>query len=222
MKRTLYILVALILLTNCNNSSNNETETVQTKQLTLYDETETVHTKQLTLYDLKKDFTFFNLTKFEMDTFNWETRQGKYKELDSITFYTVWQDGKRKFTGEYYDRYYLFSWQDRDTNFIEFTILAQEEDSWCNIIYYFIFDKNGKFIDNFYVCSSCGDGGWVFYASGKFINNKTYEMSCIEYEDPLLEEEFREGDSTLYHITINDKGKVTKKEIFNKHFTEKW
>ena len=218
MKRTFYILIAVILLTNCNNSSNNETETVQTKQLTLY--------------DLKKDFTFFNLTKFEMDTFNWETRQGKYKELDSITFYTVWQDGKRKFTGEYYDRYYLFSWQDRDTNFIEFTILAQEEDSWCNIIYYFIFDKNGKFIDNFYLCSSCGDGGWVFYASGKFIDKKTYEMLCVESvmdtemmdaeENEDEDAEFRKGDSTLYHITINDKGKVTKKEIFKKHFTEKW
>jgi len=227
--------MALMVLISCNNSSNKEAETVQTEFQT---EEENVREKPLTLQDLKKDFKFFNLTMFEMDTFNWETRRGKYKELDSITFYMVWQNGKRKF--QYYAPDYLFSWQDRDTNFIEFTIFApdQEDGGWCNYIIYCIFDKNGKFIDKFDVSLSCGDGGQIIEASGKFINKKTYELLCVEYnllfpsdneelynEKGVLYdegEELYEGDSTLYHYIINDKGKVTQKEIFKKHFIEKY
>ena len=223
MKYPFYILTALMVLASCGNSPNNKIDT-ETEQ-----DTDTVAVKPLTLQDLKKDFKFFNLTEFEMDKFNFETRPGKYKELDSTTFYMVWQDGKREFIGQYYDRDYLFSWQDRDTNFIEFTILTQHEESWCNVLYYCIFDKNGKFIDKFLTASSCGDGGWTFCSWGKFINKKTYEMLSVESQLVFLDEdderynedkEFYEGDSTLYHFIINDKGKVTQKEIFKKHFTE--
>ena len=210
-RQTPYILALLTLLTSCNNSSNNTTQTIQAKQLTLL--------------ELKKDFKFSNLTKFEIDTFSWDTRPGKYKELDSTTFYLIWQDGKRNFVGDGYDRDYLFSWQNRDSNFIEFTILTQEESSYCSNITYFIFDKNGRVIDNFVTSSSCGDGGWTYSAWGKFTDSRTYEKLCIESEmtgmDTIGNKELYEGDSTLYHFIINENGKVTQKEIYKKHFTDK-
>ena len=216
MKHILYLFTVLSVFTSCSNSPNNAAK----NNVVENNVAETLQTKPLTLQDFKKDFTFFNLTKFEMDTFSWETRPKKYKELDSITFYMIWQDGKRKF--ELYCHDYLFSWQERDTNLIEFTILTDNEGgSWCNNITYFIFNKKGKLVNKFVVCSDCGDGGQVFYSYGKFINDKKYEMLCVGYEVPLLEEELIEGDSTLYHFIINDIGKVTKKEVFNKHFTQK-
>ena len=216
MKQIFYLFTASVILISCSNSPKDTAETVQTNPLTLQ--------------DLKKDFKFFNLTEFEIDTFTWESRQGKYKELDSLTFYMVWQNGKRKFVGQYTDRDYLFSWQNRDTNFIEFTIITQDENGYCSLLNYLIFDKNGKFIDKFVAASSCGDAGWVFSSHGKFIDKRTYERLDMEYEykgedvvnDDMADfEEFIEGDSTLYHIIINDKGKVTQKEIFKKHFREK-
>ncbi len=212
MKQTLYIFAILVWLMSCNNSSTKPTETVQTKLLTLS--------------DLKKDFKFSNLTEFQIDTFSWETRPGKYNELDSSTFYMVWQDHKRTFAGQGYDRDYLFSWQNRDSNFIEFTILTQDESDYCSNITYCICDKAGKAIDKFVASSSCGDGGWVFVAFGKFIDNRTYEKLCIESEmagtDTLDNKDFHEGDSTLIHFIIGANGKVTQKEIYKKHFTDKW
>lgn len=206
MIKTLYIWTVLVLLTSCNNS------------------TETVQTKLLTLSDLKKDFKFSNLKEFEIDTFSWETRPGKYIELDSSTFYMVWQDGKRNFVGQGYDRDYLFAWQDRDPNFIEFTILTQDESDYCNNITYCIYDKEGKSIDKFVASSSCGDGDWVFESFGKFIDKHTYEKLCIESEltefDTLENKELYEGDSTLYHFIIDRNGKVIKKEIYKRHFRQ--
>jgi len=222
------------VLTSCSNSSNNATKTIQTEDETSQINDETSQTKPLTLQDLKKEhFKFYNLTEFELDKFNWEERKGKYTELDRAMSYMIWQDSNCYI----YFRDYLFSWQERDTNFIEFTILTEDEDSWCTTITYCIFDKKSKFIDKFTVRSRCGDGGWVFDSWGKFINKKTYEMLCVEQQllfpsdnEELYNEkgvlydegeELYEGDSTLYHYIINDNGKVTQKEIFKKHFIEK-
>jgi hypothetical protein len=214
MRQTIYILTTSFLLTNCDNSPKGIPEATVTDSV-----------NHITLTDLKKDFKYSNLTKFEIDTFTWETRPGKYKELDSTTFYMVWQDKKRHFSGQGYDRDYLFSWQDRDTNFIEFTILTQDEGDYCDLITYFIFDKNGKVIDQFVTSSKCGDGGWTFDASGQFTDNRTFEILCIETEiagiDTLDNTELFEGDSTLYHFIINSEGKVKQKEIYKRPFNDK-
>lgn len=175
---------------------------------------------------MQKDFKFSNLTQFEIDTFNWETRPGKYIELDSMTFGMVWQEGNRKFTGDGYDRDYLFSWQTRDTNFIELAILTQDEGDYCDIITYLIYDKQGRFVDKFTASARCGDGGWIYLSEGKFINRNTYELLSVEMEmagiDTIDNKELMEGDSTIFHYTIKNSGKVVSKEIYKNHFIDKW
>jgi len=197
-------------LTGCRSSSNKSAE----KNVKA----------NLTLNSLRNDFKYSNQTHFEVDTFSWETGPGKYKELDSTTFYMIWQDGKRKFVGKDYDRDYFFSWQERDTNFIELTIVTQNESDYCINLTYCIYDKKGKAVDQFIASSRCGDGGWQLVASGKFVDKHTYEKLTIESEmvdlDSLANEEY-EGDSTLSHFIIGNNGKVKEKEIYKKHFLTK-
>lgn len=213
MKPRLYILTTLFLLASCKNTSYNNEGAIQTRQKTLS--------------EFKNDFKFSNLQEFDIDTYTWETRPGKYKELDSTTFYMVWQNGQRDFVRHGYDsiyeKDYLYSWQERDTNFIEVAILSQITSNWCTEINYFIYDKSGKHIDNFVACSYCGDGGRSFESYGKFIDNRTYEKICVESEVGWYDNTGgREGDSTILHYIIGKNGKVTEKEMYKKHFIEKY
>lgn len=207
---TLFIFSACVI--SCENPIEHKT-------------TNTIAEKHPLAY-LKDSFKFYNLVDFEIDTFNWDNRPGNYKELDSTTFYMVWQGEDRVFSGKGYDRDYLFSWQDRDSNFIEFTILTQDESSYCNILTYFIYNKNGKLIDKFTANASCGDGGWVYYAHGKFIDKNRFQIIETETQmagfDTLDNSELQEGDSTMFHYTIEDNGTVTKKEVYKRHFITKW
>lgn len=135
-KHLFYLFVLQAFFTGCNNTPDNKNAPA------------TVKTKTLT--DLKNDFKRSNLQAFEVDSFNWESGPDGYTETDSAGFYMIWQDGKRKFKGGGgEDRDYLLSWQSRDSNFIEFTVLTQDESDYCNNITYCIYNKAGKAIDNF-------------------------------------------------------------------------
>lgn len=213
MIQTLYILSLLTFIISCDSPKSNYPVDNKTNNIS-------------TLFDLKEDFKFSNLTEFKIDTFNWETRPEKYQELDSLTFYMVWQGGERDFVeqGDYRD--YLYSWQERNTNFIEFTILTQDENNYCDYLTYCIYDKDGIAIDEFIISYSCSEGGVASEAFGKFTDKNTCEQLCIESEVEstytLENKNIEEGDSTLYRFTIDDNGKVTEKEIYKKHFTNRW
>ncbi|MFC5269629.1 hypothetical protein [Adhaeribacter terreus] len=176
---------------------------------------------QSPLVKLEKDFKFRHLTAFEIDTFNWETRPGNYVELDSQTFKLVWQHTKRKFIGQGNNRDYLYSWQTKTPDRIEFVILTQEESSYCDLLQYCIFDKNGKAIDSFIIASRCGDGGWGYESSGKLLAKNKFEIKSAESESELIgleSNETIEGDSIITHITIGENGRVMKEEISKVHF----
>ena len=181
--------------------------------------------KPVSFFELKNSFKYSNLKEFEIESIGWESLNGAFLELDSAAFYSVWQNGEKSFVEDGEDRNYFFSWQDRDTNFYEFTILSQEASENCIHIIYCIHDKAGKEIDKFIASSSCGDAGWYYEASGKFINPSAYEMLSVEYqlnEDvPIEKGETFDGDSIVYHVTIDEKGKASKKEISKTHFTGK-
>lgn len=217
MQKTLLLLIAVLCLVSCQPEEENATAT---------DTKSGMPDKARQLYALKKDFKYHNLKVFSIDTFNWENRPGNYKELDSNTFQLIWQNEEHRPIDNYYDRDYLYSWQERDTNFIELTILSQTEGSYCDIIYYLIYNKKGELIENFQISASCGDGGWIFQSYGSFINKQTFEYLSIETNmsgfDSLDHNiELQEGDSILTHYVINTNGKVASKEISKTHFIEK-
>ncbi|KAA9340578.1 hypothetical protein [Adhaeribacter soli] len=215
MKNSLFFLTIVLVFSGCKKPEPKQEKAEKSKEKIEV---------QNPLTRLEKDFKFSHLTAFEIDTFNWETRPGNYVELDSQTFRLVWQDPKRKFIGQGNDRDYLYSWQTKTPDRIEFVILSQDESSYCDLLQYCIFDKNGKAIDNFIVASSCGDGGWSYESSGKLIAENKFEIKGTESESELIgleSNETIEGDSTITHLTIGENGKVMKEEISKVHFRKK-
>lgn len=180
--------------------------------------TQNLHSHK-TLSDLRPQFRHQHLSKFELDTFSWDSRHEYYTELDSVTFHWVWQDS----TKEYQENdvsHFLYSWQQRDSNFIELTILTQDGIDDCLNTTYFIYDRQGKAIDNFVMNSSCKEDGWDFQEYGKFINHNTYEKVCVETDENNDGNQMGivEGDTTIYHYIIDTNGKVNENEISRKHF----
>jgi len=214
--KPILLLSVLSISLGCKNSADNSHEILTEDNRSLR--------------DLQDKFKYSNLNVFEMDGLDWQTRKGKYNQLDSMTFYMVWQDGERQYSENGYQSVdYLFSWQNRDTNFIEFTIITPYESDYCTNLQYCIFSKEGVAIDKFVVSSSCGDGGWTVDAFGEFIDKHTYELLHIESEmvdedeiDEKSGQYLYEGDSIVYQFIINTNGQVTKKEISRKHFTAQW
>jgi hypothetical protein len=207
-KAILYIPLVLSIAACTENKGSFSSETSETV-------VETV--QSLSLTDLKGRFKYTDLNSFQIDTMDWETRPGFYQELDSSSFKLIWQDGKRNFIGQGYDRDYHYSWQRRNPELIEFVILTQDESSYCDLLQYCIYDKNGKAIDSFILAASCGDGGWVYQSSGRFISEDTYEEVSVETESEIVAagnaKEIIEGDSIVTHFIIGKDGKVTKREI---------
>lgn len=175
------------------------------------------------LYDLKNKFKFQDLTDFPTDTFSLDTRAGHYDEVDSNAFKLIFTEGDKQFIGQGYDRDYYYSWQNRDSNFIEFTILTQDESSYCNILRYYIFDKDGKFISKFDIAANCGDADWTFSAKGKQVDKNRFVFETVEADrknGTMPEDGKMEGDSINYLITTEPNGKLTRTEIFKKHFAD--
>jgi hypothetical protein len=201
MIRILWLLL-LIIIGSCGH--NNETRKAQS---------------QSPLIDLKNRFKFQNLKRFEVDTLDMETRLRNYRVVDSASFKLIFQEGARQFSGEGYDRDYFYSWQDRDSNLIEFTILTQDESSYCDLIQYYIFDRSGKFISKFDVAANCGDGGWTFTGKGKAITDNQFIYETVESE--VVEaissvDEKLEGDSIGYRVNILTDGQIKKNETYKK------
>lgn len=199
--KPLHLLIAAICFVSCTQQKHEE--------------------EASSLLKLKSKFKYHNLKDFtQVDTFNFDTRPGHYEEVDSNMFKLIFKGEKRSYVGTGYDHDFYYSWQERDSNFIEFTILTQSEEDYCAILRYYIFDKKDKLISKFDLSADCGDAGWTFFGNGRQVDKHHFVFETIESESNMDEKDSRTGDSINYSYTIDAKGKVTRKEIFNKHFGE--
>lgn len=207
MTRTL--LQALLLLTCWSCGQVNSTSPTQNDQTPLL--------------ELKSRFKYHNLTDFDTDTLDWEARPGNYQGVDSVSFRLIFQEDSRQFIGQGYDRDYFYSWQERDPSFIEFTILTQDESSYCDLLRYYVFDREGRFISKFDIATRCGDAEWTFTASGRQTSDNEFFYETVESnlkDGELPEAQKYEGDSINYQITILPSGQISKKETYRKHFSD--
>ena len=207
MTRTLLQMLILLILYSCGQVNKTSPAQIDTTPL----------------LNLKSRFKYHNLKDFATDTLNWETRPGNYQEVDSAAFKLIFQEGDRKFIGNGYDRDYFYSWQERDSNFIEFTILTQDESNYCDLLRYYIFENNGRFISKFDIATKCGDAGWTFKGSGRQTSNNQFTYETVESDlkdGELPEAEKYEVDSINYKIIISAAGQISKIETFRKHFSD--
>lgn len=207
------VIAVFFALASCKPNKNK----VIVKQETI-DATTVKH--PITLADLKDKFKYRDLKVFNIDSLPWDGLDMEFMRVDSTAFRLIFQEGDRKFMDDRYDQDYYYSWQNRDKNLTELTILTPDESANCLLLKYYIFNKEGKFISKFHIASKCGDGGWVLTAKGNQIDRSTFNYDMVEYEGDLSDNT-EEGDSTRFETTINSNGKTNEKEVYKKHFKRK-
>jgi hypothetical protein len=175
------------------------------------------------IFKLKNRFKYHNLDRFVPDTLSWDSRQSHYQEVDSTTFAKLFKQGNNKFSPSGNDKAFYYSWQDRDSNFIDVIILTQEEGSYCDLLKYYIFDKQGSYLSSFDIAASCSDAGWTFQGLGRQMGNNVFvyntnESNELEIGVPGSEKVV--SDSLSHKITILASGKVKDVVTYRKHFTQ--
>jgi hypothetical protein len=158
---------AIGLATSCNDRDSKSDKKGNGKDLLLNFST------------VKDRFKFENQEEFSIDTIDWSRRKNFYSKLDSLAFYQIYQDITKEYLGQHeesIDLDFYYSKQKSPRNLNELTILTQTEGEYCDRILYKIYDLKGKLISSFKVAGTCGDGGYYEVASGKFLNDSTYEL----------------------------------------------
>lgn len=212
-RKTIGIIAAFCILVACKPNKNKFTIKQETAEPPAVKH-------PITLTDLKDKFKYHDVKVFNIDSLPWDGLDMEFMRVDSTAFRLIFQEGERKFMDDRYEQDYYYSWQNRNKNLTEFTILTPDESSNCLLLRYYIFNKQGKFISKFDVASKCGDGGWVLTAKCEQIGATTFNYDMVEYEGDLSDNT-EEGDSTRFETTINSNGKTTEKEIYKKHFKRK-
>jgi len=205
---TLILALMLTLGSGCSNSSQeHEAEHDRNSKSEYF-----TNNLLLDFETLRKKFKFGHLDSFTMDSIEWHERVNHYQKMSGEEFYSVYQDTSMEYMGEYQyniDLDFLYSIQDRHSNFRELTVLWQREGSYCDGIQYLIFDRTGKLISSFPLVGACSDGGFYESSYGKFLNDTTYRLTI---EDNYESERFKTEIITITEqvYTITKQGDVTK------------
>jgi hypothetical protein len=147
----------------------------------------------------KKAFKYLNKTEFISD-------YELMKDLKNLT--PIKHEMLDTLLGE---RLYLYSWQERDTSKIEFTIVKDDGELGLKI-YYFILDKKDKLISWRHIGGRGGEPGYSFETKTTIINKDTMISisSITEYWDSEKQTSLTKtkGDTTFSFLIIDKKGKI--------------
>jgi hypothetical protein len=210
MRTMLYLIIFFLLISGCATLSRKKVDISS-----LFD--------QLELENSKKDFLYSKLSKFDILNHNSEILVNGRKPINEKLRNTLKESYETLDSNNNHE--YLYSLQKATENNYEFTTLSLDKES-CEILNYIILNKEGTVSGKFIASSNCADGGWRQFSYGKFLDVRTYEKLSVEFElvevDKIDDREIYEGDSTINHFVIDKNGRVTVKEISNKHFRHKW
>lgn len=147
----------------------------------------------------KKAFKYLNKREFIS---YYELR----KELESLT--PIKHQMLDSLLGE---KLYLYSWQERDTSKIEFTILKDDGELGLKF-FYFILDKKDNLISWRQIGGKGGEPGYSFETKTTIINKDTMISisSITEYWDSEKQTSLTKtkGDTTFSYLIIDKKGKI--------------
>lgn len=202
------LLLTILLMTSCirtidSNSDNRNHISISGQNLLL--------SKPLD----KQKFKYFDLKEFAIDTIGWDKRKSIYNKIDSLSFYHIYQDTSLEYIGQYDeagDFDFFYSIQNNNRGLVELTVLSQREGTYCDMIKYLIYNKQGKLLSSFRVAGRCADGGFYETAFGNFINDSTYVLySEDNYETKDVDNE--NIISYSKHTTIiNRNGKLSQRD----------
>jgi len=180
--------------------------------------------KRLSIVNYQQHFKYKNLQSFNVDSLNWLESTKQFKLITSEMYPVIWKGGERNFRENGLVKDYFYSWQERNSDFIEFVILTFDESDYCITTTYYIFNNEGALIDSFMASARCADGGWSFDSKGDFITKTMYKQVNIEMEitdyDSVTNLETYEGDSTSISFEILQDGRVKKQTEAKREFVK--
>jgi hypothetical protein len=189
--KRLSMLLTILLVTSCGDRTTRRIDN------------KTTDINRVDVSSIENKFKYSDLSEFSIDTIQWDKRKDFYTKLDSIEFFQIYQDTTLKeYLGQYsesIDLDFFYSKQRSKRGLLEFTILTQREGEYCDRILYNIYSLDGKLISSFRVAGSCGDGGYYESASGKFLNDSTYELLS---EDNYKTEDIENPNIITYSKTV--------------------
>ena len=147
----------------------------------------------------KDNFRYNNKTEFLSDS----TLRADYKKLNKSNHRLF-----DKITG---DPAYLYSWQERDKDKNEFTIINDDGERGLKI-FYVILDKKDSLISSSQIAGMGGEGGYLFETRSEFINKDTLlnigSITLMHDGEGLMK--IPKGDTTFSYMIIDKKGQITK------------
>lgn len=154
-------------------------------------------------------FKFKNLKSFDLKG---DSLEKDLVKIDADIFFKVTQDSFS------FDNCYFYSLQGQDTNFTKLTILHQSEAWSTDLIWYLIYDKNGKLLSKTAVAEDGADEDWGLIVKSKFINDSTLIIDSNENSFGETDDSKMKNIKFQKEIIFQDNGR-TKERLISK--TEK-
>ena len=165
------------------------------------------------------NFKFQNLVEFNLQ--NWYS--GKIeKELKPLTkgkLFEYFQNDRINGENIYPTNFRYFSIQKNSIKEKIITIIESDE-SCCSELHYLIYNEKNELTSDNIIAGTGGDGMWNYDKYGKFLNDSTYVLTKVEFEELELKNEKTEIkiDSVItnYRFNKNEPFEKIKERKFNK------
>lgn len=194
MKRNIiYILIFFVLSCAKNETKNKQT----TKSEIASTETNVPKIKTELIEEFKKNdsifidstnFKFQNLKKFNLSNWYSGKIEKELKQLKREKLFEYFQSERIKEENIYPTNFRYFSIQKNTLNEKIITIVESDE-SCCSELHYLIYNEKNELISDNIVAGTGGDGMWNYDKYGEFLNDSTYILTTINYEELELQNE---------------------------------
>lgn len=158
---------------------------------------------------MKGKFPVRNLKEFVSDSVLWANYK-KYPVIKNKMLDTAVSSGDK----------HLYSWQDRDVNKNEFTVILDDGELGLKI-FYIILDKQDNFLSSTQIAGKGSEGGYWFGTTTKFLNADTLlNIGAItKWYDETTNAAMKQtkGDTTFTKMYIDKNGKFITIQT-SKHF----
>ncbi len=182
MRNLIIILILTIIFAACKNENN---KAILKEKLS--------DDKVFNLSEHYSKFKLHDVNYFEIRS---SKKQGELIKLDSVSWKKVWQDSLEF---SHYDACYFYS-TFKDSSKI--TILQEKEDWNSTVIWYLIYDKNGKLKFKEALAIEGLDGGDYWNTTAKFIKENQWISTTISSSTDFDNHKIDVDDSTVTKYTI--------------------
>ena len=193
MKNWIFAFGVLIGLVSCN-SKPSQLQSIENKSVEKFID--------WNLYIDK--FKFKNLKSFGLKG---DSIEKELVKIDNDLFFKVTQDSF------HYDNCYFYSFQSQDSNFTKLTILHKSLEWFSDIIWYLIYDKNGKLLSKTAVAELGSDEDWSIIEKSKFVNDTILILNSNENLFGETDDSEVKNIKKIKEITILNNGKTKVKLI---------